>query len=408
MNRQLLYSASVVIGYLIIQTLVKNKNKRKIWSRSWLQRRQEGKGLLHMLNEELKVEDINSYNNFLRMNSSQFEELLKIVSNNISKKDTFMRASISARNKLEITLRYLATGETFRSAMYNTRIHETTISRFVPEVCQAIINNLKEKYLKTPDTPEQWNKIAEDFQELWQFPLCLGALDGKHITFSAPISAGSYYYNYKGTHSIVLLGLCDARYKFTYVNVGVNGRVSDGGVFSQSHLAKAIAENTLNFPTPKYLPGQQYKVPYVIVADDAFALTNRLMKPYAERGLSDDQKIFNYRLSRARRCIENTFGILANRFRVLLNPIRLSVQKVELITMTCVILHNYLIATSSNNDYGDISNYQHNQGLQGVGRQGGNRNATTAKQIRDYFKDYFNSPNGSVDWQSEAIREFNY
>lgn len=54
MNKQLLlYSASVVIGFLSIQTLVKKENKRKIWSCSWLQRRQEGKGLFHMLNEEL-------------------------------------------------------------------------------------------------------------------------------------------------------------------------------------------------------------------------------------------------------------------------------------------------------------------------------------------------------------------
>lgn len=156
------------------------------------------------------------------------------------------------------------------------------------------------------------------------------------------------------------------------------------------------------------MPGQQYKVPYVIIADDAFALTNRLMKPYFERGLSDEQNIFNYRLSRARRCIENIFGILTNRFRVILNPIRLSVQKLELITMTGVILHNYLIATSSNIEYGDILSSQHNQVLLSIGRQGGNRNATTARQIRDYFKDYFNSPIGSVDWQSEAIREFNY
>ncbi|KAJ8945782.1 hypothetical protein NQ314_009051 [Rhamnusium bicolor] len=71
----------------------------------------------------------------------------------------------------------------------------------------------------------------------------MSALDGRHITFRAPISDGSYYYNYKGTHSIVLLALADAQYKFTYINIGVNGRISDGGVFNQSVLFKVMPNN---------------------------------------------------------------------------------------------------------------------------------------------------------------------
>nr|CAI5834975.1 unnamed protein product [Callosobruchus analis]CAI5861367.1 unnamed protein product [Callosobruchus analis] len=176
--------------------------------------------------------------------------------------------------------------------MYATRIHETTISRFVPEVCQAIANALKIKYLKFPKTVTDWQQIADDYWNLWQFPHCLGALDGKHIAFRAPISDGSFYYNYKGGHSIVLLGLVDARYRFIYVNIG-------------SNLAYAIQNNTAHFPPP-----------YVIIADEAFPLMKNLMKPYPGRELSPEAKIFNYRLSRARRMVESAFGILANRFRI--------------------------------------------------------------------------------------------
>ena len=215
--------------------------------------------------------------------------------------------------------------------MYATRIHETTISRIVSVVCKALVHTLKPIYLKTPRTEEEWKKIAVEFNAMWQFPLCVGALDGRHITFRAPISHGSYYYNYKGSNSIVLLGLVDAHYRFSYVNIGVNGRISDGGVFHNSKLSEALHNNTINLPEPELLPGMNETLPYVIVADDAFPLSQNLMKPYPERGLDHDRRIFNYRLSRARRIIENSFGILVNGFRVLLTPINLNVEKCNLL-----------------------------------------------------------------------------
>nr|CAI5835972.1 unnamed protein product [Callosobruchus analis] len=208
--------------------------------------------------------------------------------------------------------------------MYNTRIHESIISKFVPEVCTAIYKHLKGKYLRTPRTAEEWLKVAEDYEEKWNFPHCIGALDGRHITFSAPISSGSFYHNYKGTDSIGLLGLVDAHYRFIYINVGVNGRVSDGGVFNATGLSKKCE-----------MVGRTTKAPYVIVADEAFPLLANLLKPYPQRMLSYENRIFNYRLCRARRLVECGFGILANRWRVLLNKIHLGPEKVELITLMC-------------------------------------------------------------------------
>lgn len=80
------------------------------------------------------------------------------------------------------------------------------------------------------------------------------------------------------------MALVDANYKFLYVDVGANGRNSDGGVYRQCSLNRAITNGALDIPHDRCLPGSEYPVPFVIVADGAFPLTNNIMKPYAQRG----------------------------------------------------------------------------------------------------------------------------
>jgi hypothetical protein len=251
-----------------------------------------------------------------------------------------------------------------------------------------------------PTTPSQWESTASEFENQWNFPMCIGALDGKHINFQPPHSAGSYYYNYKGQHSIVLLAICDANYKFLYVDVGRNGRNSDGGVYRESDLKKAIDLNLLQFPPNNYLPNQQLPVPFTFVADDTFPLTKRLMKPYSSRGLTNEKRIFNYRLRRARRCIENAFGILANRFRIVLNTINLNPSKVENITLACCALHNFMI---EKNKVKYIQNLNSNLNLRSLNQhQGANRCTREALQVKEQFCQYFNGI-GAVPWQNKCL-----
>lgn len=70
----------------------------------------------------------------------------------------------------------------------------------------------------------------------WKYPHCFGTIDGKHITIVAPQSSGTLHYNYKNTHSIVFMGVADAHYKLIYVDIGCNGRISDGRVFTNCSL----------------------------------------------------------------------------------------------------------------------------------------------------------------------------
>ncbi|XP_039948626.1 uncharacterized protein LOC120766943 [Bactrocera tryoni] len=111
------------------------------------------------------------------------------------KQDTGMRAAISATEKLSLTLRFLATGESFQSLNFGTKISRPTISGIIPEVCGAIYKRLKALYLKFPSNTAEWVSIANEFAIRWQFPNCLGALDGKYITFRPSREDGAFYHN---------------------------------------------------------------------------------------------------------------------------------------------------------------------------------------------------------------------
>lgn len=190
--------------------------------------------------------------------------------------------------------------------------------------------------------------IAKQFDELWNFPNCVGSIDGKHVVLQAPINTGSEFFNYKSTFSIVLMAVVDADYCFTFADVGCQGRISDGGVMKNTSFYKKLQENELHLPSNRALPNTNQTLPYVFLADDAFPLEEHILKPYPGSHDKDSiQRIFNYRLSRARRVVENAFGILSVVFRVLRKPMLLDPQKAAKVVLTCIYLHNYLRRSKS-------------------------------------------------------------
>lgn len=273
-----------------------------------------------------------------------------------------------------------------------------------------------------PQCENDWIKIADGFNSKWNFPNCIGALDGKHINIKAPRNAGSSYYNYKGHHSTVLMALADADYKFIYVNIGAKGRVSDGGVFNNTFFSDALSNEELHIPPPRSLPGRSTPVPFVIVADDAFSMRTNLLKPFSSRQQAGDVRIFNYRLSRARRIIENAFGIASACFRILRRTMEYKVENVNRIVAAICVLHNFLIERKSpiyagpgsldteNNgtltlgqwrtetDTGDGATERDDRPLPNMARNISN----DAKQIRLEFKEYFMNE-GQVPWQYQMI-----
>ncbi|KAL6420789.1 hypothetical protein ACFW04_013764 [Cataglyphis niger] len=117
---------------------------------------------------------------------------------------------------------------------------------------------------------------SEDFFNKWQFPNYVGAIDGKQSQ-------------------------------------------NDGGVWANSAFGQAIDAGEIDFPFPKEIPGSDVIFPFTFIADEAFPLCIHMMRPYARtyRTFGNKERIFNYRLSRARRTIENAFGIISSRWHIL-------------------------------------------------------------------------------------------
>ena len=145
-------------------------------------------------------------------------------------------------------------------------------------------------------------------------PHARAAFDGKHVAFRRPRNSGGLYCNYKSFFSIVLMCLVDSDYKFLWIDVGGCGHMSGAHLFNASELKDCLEDNIIGFPLTYPLSNEDRPTPYFILGDDAFGLRTYLMKPYAHRQLTKEQRVFNYRLSRGRRIVENAFGILAQRW----------------------------------------------------------------------------------------------
>lgn len=144
-RKKLLITVVTVLALILKKRLQKKKRIRRWWIKPWID---QSLGNLSLFDEFKECDDLKSLKNYLRMDESTFSILLEKIRHRIEKKDTRMRKAISAKSKLIITLRYLATGESFVSLQYNFRISDSTISHFIPIVCKAIYEELKNEYLK--------------------------------------------------------------------------------------------------------------------------------------------------------------------------------------------------------------------------------------------------------------------
>ncbi|XP_051156182.1 uncharacterized protein LOC127278490 [Leptopilina boulardi] len=322
----------ILLGLFVLRRKRRIKKRRFRVNKLWLSREQKG---AHNFGLETALFDDVMFRKYTRMTVTQYEEILQQVGPKLLSKST-REDIICPSLKLMLTLRFLAAGESISSLHIQFRMGNSTVVKYIYKTMEVLWTTLQPIVMRMPETPEEWLQISDVFERQWQFPHTWGAMDGKHILMQAQPHSGSINFNYKHHHSLNLLAVCDADYKFIAIDVGGRGRESDGGVLRKSNLGEMIFEGSLNLPPPSEIfPGGPV-VPYYCVADEAFPLHPNIMRPFPGRStgrLPFSQKVFNYRLSRARRTIENAFGILSSQWRIFRVPIDATEEHIKLIVI---------------------------------------------------------------------------
>ena len=359
------------------------------------------------------------------MSPERLEHLLGMVAPLIVKEDTKMRKSIPPEERLVVTLRFLASGDSQQSLSYSYRIGKSTLSTVISETADAIYKCLEKEYISCPKSEADWLVISDQFEEMWNMPHTIGSIDGKHIRIECPKLSGTHYYNYKGFYSIVLLAVCDARYCFTVFDLGQYGSNNDSGVLANSSMGEKFEYDELNVPASS---DRSYdgtlsvgSLPYFLLGEEIFPLKTWLIRPFPGNVTTETQKVYNYRHSRARRVIENAFGILSARWRIFQRPIRAKIENVERFTLACLAMHNYLRLTenasyipsgfldsedsSGNIKPGEWRSIAKDEGaLQNLNPIRGSRYSRDAVSVRNTLVEHVNSEEGSVSWQIDYVR----
>ena len=198
------------------------------------------------------------------------------------------------------------------------------------------------------------------------------------------------------------MAIVDASGKFLVVDVGAYGSCSDGGILQESSFGKMLSENKLQLPEPAKIPNTDIDLPFVFVGEEAFPLQQNIMRPFPKRNLSYEKRIFNYRLSRARRQVECTFGVASSMWRILRKPMEVQVNfAIDIVKAVCVLHNNFV--QNKEPERAMLPDVQQNSFQMPELPTNNTRASCNAMAVRDTLMTYFTTPSGSLSWQNDMI-----
>ncbi|KAK3922219.1 Protein ALP1-like [Frankliniella fusca] len=270
--------------------------------------------------------DPDLFYNFMRMTPQAFDKLLALIQPLIQKFSR--RKPIAPGERLAITLRVSLI---FVSCVITSYIKDCRRGHQCNMECaEASCVSRSDRRL----VAEVCSRVP---QVMWNIPHCLGAIDGKQ----AFPHCGSRYYGYKKRHCLTFMAVSNAKHQFLIVESGASGKRSDANIFYRSAFFSKLTHRKLNIPPPCPVSGLNNDLPFFFIGDNAYPLSENFAVPFKGNNLKDEEMVYNYRLSRARRIVPNAFGLMCSRFRIFFRPIEGCPALVRSGIMCCLALHNF-------------------------------------------------------------------
>ncbi|KAL2613916.1 hypothetical protein R1flu_025608 [Riccia fluitans] len=268
--------------------------------------------------------------------------MVSILSPRLERQNTHWRKPIPVDVKLAACLHRLVSGSSYLLCSDHFGIGASTLQEAMPDVVEAILDDLGPLFLTWPDAVEV-QRVSETFQRLCSLPNVAGAIDGSHIKIRNPERRHARdYFNRKRDISFVLQGICDHDSAFLDISCGASGSVHDSRCLHLSSIFRRVeAGEVMVDPILPINDGLQLH-PHLL-GDQGYAMHPWLMVPFSLTGMSPPaQHLYNRRHVQGRLSIERAFELLKARFRILENGITFSVGWAgKLVHATC-ILHNVI------------------------------------------------------------------
>ena len=268
-----------------------------------------------------------------RVTRASFNKIVNIVEEFVGPEPSFATLPYGAKYAVHAALHYLGNSSSYRCTGTTLGVPRSAACVMTARVIDALVYVAPE-FIKWP-TEHELAEVSEAFHRRSNISGIIGAVDGCHKGVVPPDNIQSDFINRKMQHSMNIMAIATDDLRFTYVSAGEYGRDHDSFVFKNTDLWKKV----MGGQAAEYFPNEQVH----LIGDSAFELHTHLLVPYAQpktRELTRNEKLFNTSLSKSRACIENAFGYLKGRFRILKYKVDADLDKAAKIMLACCVLHN--------------------------------------------------------------------
>ena len=253
---------------------------------------------------------------------------------------SFRSDIVTAEKKVAMTLyHYLKNQGSFRQTGNSFGVSKATLSITLRVVVNAIINNLRKKYIALSSNRADLEKAAGNFEKKFGFTHVIGCVDGTHIPIIQQKANSHDYFCYKMKYSLNCQAVRHEKGQFIDVEVKWPGSVHDARVYANSSINKKFSNKEFPSRYRELLPGH-VGVPPILLGDPAYLLLPNVMKEF-NKCTETKHVLFNYKLRATRNEIECAFGRLKSRWRILNRVVGVDINFAVKLVSACFILHNF-------------------------------------------------------------------